>query len=492
MNIDSVMSISSIISKRPYFLGLRSSFSSLSSELPSDQNLVSAAVSILKHQRSKTRWSYLRSLLTSANEDNSTGLTPSQFSEIALLVRNDAYLALRFFSFTVHHSLCPHSLSSYATMIHIFSRSRLKTEAQRLIHTAMVKFPASNSSKSPPIFETLIKTYRVCDSAPFVFDLVINACIESKRVDQSITIVRMLMSKSIFPKSSTRNALIELVSKTRGCFAGYELYKDIFWVDRKNEKGVTSAGLRSDTFNVIMIGFYREGLVERVEEIWGEMVKMNCVPNVYTYAILMASYCDNGRIEYATRIWEEMHNKGVKCDIVAYNTIIGGFCQIGEVSRAEEIFREMVSSGVESTSMTFKHLISGYCMIRDVDSVLLLYNDMCRKGFTVESSTVDDIIEALCIKNKASEAFEILKTAEEKHNVFPKRNSFVLLIKGLCQEGKMREALELQAEMVGKGYEPDEEIYNAFIDGHMKQGSEELAERLRTEMSRTQTPCGDD
>lgn len=377
-------------------------------------------------------------------------------------------------------------------MIHILSRSRLKTEAQRLIHAAIVKFPAPNSSNSPPIFETLIKTYRACDSAPFVFDLVINACIESKRVDQSVNIVRMLISKNIFPKVGTRNALIQLVSKSRGCFAGYELYKDIFWIDRKNEKGVGSADLHSDTFNAIMIGFYREGLVERVEEVRGEMVKMNCVPNAYTYAILMASYCDNERIEDAIRIWEEMRDKGVKCDIVAYNTIIGGFCQIGEVCRAEEIFREMVTSGIESTSMTFKHLISGYCKIRDVDSVLLLYNDMYRKGFRPESSTVDDIIEALYIKNRASEAFEIFKTAKEKHNIFPKRKSFLLLIKGFCREGKMREALELQAEMAGKGYEPDEEIYNAFIDGHMKQGNEEIAERLRTQMLRTQTPCGED
>lgn len=431
-------------------------------------------------------------MLTSTTDGGSTGLTPSQFSEIILQLRNDPHLALRFFSFTVQHSLCSHSLSSYATIIHILSRSRLKRDAKRLIHSAIRKFPVPNSSSPPPIFETLIKTYRLCDSAPFVFDLLIKACIESKRIHQAIRIVRMLRTKNIYPRISTCNPLIELVSKSQGCFAGYELYKEIFWLDRENDKGLRGPDLNPDTFNVIMVGFYREGLVERVEEVWGEMARVDCVPNAYSFSILMASYCDNERIEDAVRIWQEMHDKRIRCDIVAYNTIIDGFCKIGEVGRAEEILREMELAGVESTCVTFEHLINGYCKAGDVDSAILLYNDMCRKGFRPENSTVDAIIALLCNNNKVSVGLEILSTALKKYNSFPAKRSYVFLIKGFCQEGNMEEAMKLQAEMVGKGYEPDEEIYEAFIDGHMKQGNEEMAHTLRMEMLRTQIPDGED
>ena len=50
----------------------------------------------------------------------------------------------------------------------------------------------------------------------------------------------------------------------------------------------------------------------------------------------------------------------------------------------------------------------------------------------------------------------------------------------------MEEALKVQAEMVGKGFEPNLEIYGAFVDGYVKQGNEEMAEVLRNEMLENQ------
>ncbi|CAI9781914.1 unnamed protein product [Fraxinus pennsylvanica] len=45
-------------------------------------------------------------------------------------------------------------------------------------------------------------------------------------------------------------------------------------------------------------------------------------------------------------------------------------------------------------------------------------------------------------------------------------------------EGKMEDALRLQAEMVGKRYQSDSETYGAFIDGHLKRGNETMAALL--------------
>ena len=40
--------------------------------------------------------------------------------------------------------------------------------------------------------------------------------------------------------------------------------------------------------------------------------------------------------------------------------------------------------------------------------------------------------------------------------------------------------------MVGKGFEPNLEIYNAFIEASMKEENNELAEMLKKEMLETQ------
>ncbi|KAK6121386.1 hypothetical protein DH2020_044868 [Rehmannia glutinosa] len=450
---------------------------------PSGDSVVSAAVSILKHHRSKSRWSHLRSLITTAKYNR---LTPSQFSEISLQLRNNPHLVLRFFHFTLHHSLSSHSLFSYATVIHILSRSRLKYHALNVIKSAVCAFSEPQQETPIAILDALIKTYRICDSAPFVFDLLVKACLESKKIDLAIEIHAILKSKNVLLRTSTCNSLIELVSKSSGCFAGYDLYREIFYVDVENIAGNGKCGKgvfpSANTLNVVMIGFYREGLVDKVEELWGEFLRVGCEPNIYSFNVLMAAYCDDERMEDAMRVWEEMKDKGLNHDAVAYNTVIGGFCRVGDVGRAEEIYREMVMNGAESTCITFEHLINGYCKVGDLDSAMMVYKDMCRKKFSPESSTVNVIIRLLCEKNEISAATEFWRTAVKKHGAVMEEENYGNLIRGLCEEGKMEEALNLQAEMVVKGFEPNSEIYGAFIDGYVEQGNETIASKLRKEM----------
>ncbi|KAG8364300.1 hypothetical protein BUALT_Bualt19G0114200 [Buddleja alternifolia] len=456
------------------------SFSSSPPPLPGG-DLVSAAVTILKHHRSKSRWSHLRSLLTTTRNNHSL-LTPSQFSQIALNLRNNPHLALRFFHFTLHHSLSSHSLSSYATVIHILSRSRFKVQALKVIKLAMFEFSDQNSA----LLEALIKTYRVCDSAPFVFDLLVKACLESKKIDRAIEIYEMLKSKNVFLRTSTCNSLIELVSKSRGCFAGYDLYREIFDLDVDNVGGNGRSGkgisVNANTFNVVMVGFYREGLVDKVEKVWEEMKMFDCVPNVYGYNVLMAAYCDDGRMEEAMRVLGEMKNNDLNVDATSYNTIIGGFCGVGDVMRAEEIYREMAMNGVETTGITFEHLINGYCKLGDVDSAMVLYKDMCRKSFSLESKAINVIVRSLCDVNGVSKAMEFWRMVMKKYEVVSEKESYEKLIKGLCMEGKLEEGLKLQGEMVRDGFEPGSEIYGVFIDGYTKQGNEIMASELRKEM----------
>ncbi|KAK3021777.1 hypothetical protein RJ639_045099 [Escallonia herrerae] len=460
------------------------SFSTASQPPPSDDPVISTAASILKHHRSKSRWTELRSLFP-------TGFRPSQFSKITLQLRNNPRLALSFFQFTLTHSMCDHSLLSYSTIIHTLSRARLKSQTLTLIQSALIKFPDNLPSCPPKLFEVLVKTYRTCDSAPFVFDLLIEACLQSKRIDQSVEIVRMLGSQGIYPTISTCNSLIRSVSKSRGCYAGYDMYREVFGFKGESGSGTGNGGKvavpNAHTFNVLMLAFFQDGLMENVEEVWGEMGRVNCEPNSYSYSVLMAAYCENERMEEALKVWEQMGDKGLK-HVAAYNTIIGGFCKSGEVGRAEGLFGEMGLRGVESSCLTFEHLITGYCEIGDVDSALLLYEDMCRKGFWPEGSTIDVVIWGLCEKKRISEALELVRVATKKRDIMLKEESYECLIKGLCQESKMEEALMLQAEMVGKSYMPNSAIYESFIDGYKKQGNVELAGKLREEMLKNQKP----
>ncbi|XP_022762800.1 pentatricopeptide repeat-containing protein At2g15980 [Durio zibethinus] len=469
-------------SPKPLFSLSSFSFSTTSSPLSDQPDQITVVTSILTHQRSKSRWSTVLTLFPS-------GFTPSQFSQITLRLKNNPHLALRFFLFTKQKSLCNHNLSSYSTMIHILSRARLKTRARELIRVAIRTPGIENEPTHLKLFELLVKTYNECGSAPFVFDLLVKSCLQMKKLDGSIEIVRMLLSTGIRPQVSTCNALIWEVSKCRGANKGYEVYKEVFGGGNgereSNVKRILKVRPNVHTFNALMLCFYREGLLEKVGEVWNEMESLGCVPNGYSYSVLMAAFCEEGKVREAEELWGEMRVKGLEPDIVAYNTMIDGLCKSGEIMRAEELFREMGLNGIEATCVTYENLINGYCKVADIDSAMLIYKDMFRKDFRPQGLTVEVLIRGLCDGGMVLEALEIMKALKEL-GVCPTGKSYELLIEGLCEERKMEEALKLQAEMVGKGFKPNLGLYDAFIDGYLRQGNEEMVTMLRKEALETQ------
>ncbi|CAL1359224.1 unnamed protein product [Linum trigynum] len=454
--------------------------------------IVSDVVSLLTHHRFKSRWSHLRSLLSS----NQDPLSSPHFSQISLRFKSNPRLALRFFDFTRRNSsLCSHDAYSFATVIHLLSRARLKSPAQSVIRTFLLSrqlWPEDDEEPpcDPPLklFEVLVKSYRYCDSAPFVFDLLIKSCLELKKIDASLEIVRKLRSRGISPQIDTCNALISWVSKCRGSSAGYEMFRELFGLVGSKVEGKGGRGLRNrpnvQSFNLLMEGFYRDGEVEMVEEIWLEIERFGCGGNEHSYSILLAVYSEAGKMTEAVKLWEAMVEKGVKPEVMAYNTIIGGFCRARDLKNAEEFFREMEMSEVEcSSDITFEHLIGGYCGIGDVDAALLVYKDMLRKGFRPAAVTIEVLIGGLCEKGRFSEGLEVMRYAMKDVSFSPSRKSYQFLIKGSCEDGKLEVAGKLQAEMVGKGFEPNAEVYGAFVEGYTRVGNEKMAAKVRKEMS---------
>ncbi|CAL5209926.1 unnamed protein product [Lathyrus oleraceus] len=449
-------------------------FSSSSSSSSQQQQQISAtsAVSILTNQRSKSRWNTLHSLYPN-------GFNPIDFSQITLHLHNKPHLALHFYQWTKSKSLCHHNLSSYSTIIHILARARLYSHAYNTITTALL------TSTPFKLFEILVNSYRDCGSSPFVFDLLVKACLQSTKIESSIQIVRMLLSRRISPNVMTLNSLIYRVCSKFGVDLGYEIYREFFRLDKEkydfSHRGFRVVNPNVHTFNTLMLCCYQNGLMDKVEEIWGEMSEMKCDPNGYSYSLLMSAFCEGGRMGDCEETWKEMRNKEIEPDVVSYNTIIGGLCKIGDVGKAEEFFREMGLVGIHATGSTYEHLVKGYCSVEDVDSAVLVYKDMLRKDFRPDALTLDMVVRLLCDRGRVDEAMEFFRSGVVKFDLVPKEKSYEALIKGLCFEGKMEEGLKLQAEMVGKGFEPNSDIYEAFIDGHIRQGNEEIAEALRRE-----------
>lgn len=348
------------------------------------------------------------------------------------------------------------------------------------------------NEEKPRLFVALVKTYKSCDSSPLVFDVLIRAYLELNRVDSCLYILRLLLPDGFKPSLINCNLLISAVAKHRGVGIGFDLYMDLFGVvGDDGDNGGAKLRPNAATFNGLLAACYHERMLDKTQEIWMEMRRLKCDPNFKTYNILMAAYCEEEAVEKAGELWEEMKSKGLKRDIVAYNTLIGGWCKIGKVEIGEKLYKEMKMAGIESTYVTYQHLINGHCKFGDVSSAYLLFKEMCRKEFSPDVFIVDLLVIELCKEGMVSQALELFRQVMKDANFGSRRSSYEFLIKGLCGNGEMEEACKVQAEMVGKGFEPDHSVYAAFVDGYTKLGKTDMADKLREEMNQTLCLRGD-
>jgi hypothetical protein len=101
---------------------------------------------------------------------------------------------------------------------------------------------------------------------------------------------------------------------------------------------------------------------------------------------------------------------------------------------------------IDATVSTYEHLVKVYCGIEDADSAVIVYKDMCRKDFRPVALTLDMVVRLLCDQGRVEEGLEFSRSGVGKFGLVPKEKSYVALFKGFCFEGRMEEGLKLQAE----------------------------------------------
>ncbi|KAI8007188.1 Pentatricopeptide repeat-containing protein [Camellia lanceoleosa] len=101
---------------------------------------------------------------------------------------------------------------------------------------------------------------------------------------------------------------------------------------------------------------------------------------------------------------------------------------------------------------------------------------MTKCGFTPHSLTYSSLIRGLCMEGMLDEAMEIFMIMEE-NNYQPDIENFNALILGLCKS-KNRFVFGDFEMMIEKGYMPVETTYTIVVEGIVHEEEESLLQRF--------------
>ncbi|GER44291.1 pentatricopeptide repeat-containing protein [Striga asiatica] len=215
------------------------------------------------------------------------------------------------------------------------------------------------------------------------------------------------------------------------------------------------AGFEPDVvvYNNLLLGYSTAGKMTDAFHLMQEMRKNGCEPNAGSYTIVIQGLCAQEKIEEAMRIFSEMEKNGCEADIITYSTLISGFCKWGKIQRAYEYLDEMIRKGHTPSPLTYLYFMLAHERKEELEECLELIKEMRNIGVSPDLTIFNTVLRLSCKLGETEEGMKIMNKLEEEEEegLSPGVDTFVILINGLVENGRLIEACDYFKEMVERG-----------------------------------------
>ncbi|BAT77346.1 Pentatricopeptide repeat-containing protein [Vigna angularis] len=179
-----------------------------------------------------------------------------------------------------------------------------------------------------------------------------------------------------------------------------------------------------------------------------------------------------------------------------YATMINILGTSGRLTEMRDVIEQMREDSCECKDSVFVSVIKTYANAGQVDEAMSLYKTIPQFNF-VESScgwevrsrvrALNLLMYALCQKSRSDLALQLFQEMDYQ-SCYPNRDSYAILMKGLCQDRRLHEATHLLYSMFWrisqKGNGEDIVVYRTLLDalcdaGKLEEAVEILGKILR-------------
>ncbi|KMZ67219.1 putative Pentatricopeptide repeat-containing protein [Zostera marina] len=290
----------------------------------------------------------------------------------------------------------------------------------------------------------------------------------------------LMLKTGIPPNALTYTSLIKGILRCRRINEGRRLMGQLWKF--MSEEDVGDSPLPSTTNNAafanIIDALCREGFIQDVFNIAGEIPQRNCVNEEFAYGQMIDSLCRTGRHHGAARIVYIMRRRGFLPSLVSYDCIIHNLakeCGEGGCMRAYQLFKEGATGfGYSPTETTYMHLVDGLCSEKAVDKAKEVTQFMLnKKGSSVDKKRIYNILlSSLRRVGNPNEQLTVLVSMLQ-NQCSPDVITLNTVIHGFCKIRKIAEATKIMDDMIiGKFCcSPDVITFTTIIAGLLDVGN---------------------
>ncbi|KAK0582921.1 hypothetical protein LWI29_031176 [Acer saccharum] len=400
-------------------------------------------------------------------------LSPTHLSQIIKKQKNPLTALQYFNEAKIKYPNYRHNGPVYAIMIGILANSNRITEMKEVVN----QMKEDSCECKDVVFATVIKTYA-------------NAGL----LNEAVSLFRNLSQLNCVNWTESFNTLLKEMVKESKLEDAHQLFlESCYGWEVKS---------RVRSLNLLIDVLCQRKRSDLALQVFLEMEYQGCYPDRESYHILMKGLCDDERLNEATHLLYSMFwrisQKGSGEDIVVYRTLLFALCDKGQIQEALEMLKKILRKGLKAPKSRrhridvplcnngediegVKHLIIEALVRGSIPSLasysamaIDLYNEgrisegnevldeMRVKGFWPSLVMYEAKLTALW---HSAIAVGYLKKMAKQVGCVANKETYSILVDGLCRDGRFVEASQVLEEMLIKSHWPSVETYNVLIRG---------------------------
>lgn len=190
--------------------------------------------------------------------------------------------------------------------------------------------------------------------------------------------------------------------------------------------------------------------------------------NGSVYATMINILGSSGRLYEMNQVIEQMKQDSCECKDRVFASVFKTYAKAGVLDDAVSLFRSLPQFNCVNWTSSFNTLLEILINESKLDT---FYRLLMEKSFGWEVKSrvgsLNLLMDALCRINRSDLALEVFQEMDY-HCCYPEKESYKILMRGLCRDGRLNEATHLLYAMLWrisqKGCGEDIVIYRTLLD----------------------------
>ena len=269
-------------------------------------------------------------------------------------------------------------------------------------------------------------------------------------------------NNNIIPNNGNTNTNTEIFSNIELDLA-FQLFNHVRVISKPDEI----------LYNCIMDACLRFNKIDKMLEMYEEMIKSGIKPSSITCGIVIKAYGMKGDLNSALNIYYKMKKEKIEISNITYGCLINACIKNNDLNKAFELYESLKNESYEMNTILYTTLIKAYTKQKDINKVIEIFNTMKQSQNSKPNIITYNSIIDCCIKcdkfNLAYEyfqemLFDINNTSE--NSIRPDIVTFSTLIKGEINNKCFGNARKLMQKLLEYNYiKLDCVLLNTLLDG---------------------------